>query len=189
MDKWTSELYEKSYFKMLYEMSYWKAEIWVAAKQLDGTVVRIVFVTVSMDKPFYLSKWGAHHECLQWVAGGLFKTTSLLLTMTLKLKQTRKNLPSNSFLMLIITEVLISESQSVQSLSRVQLFATPWITACQASLSIINSWSSLRFTSIESVRSSSHLILCRPLLLPPPIPPSIRVFSNESTLRMRWPKY
>ena len=189
MDKWTSELYEKSYFKMLYEMSYWKAEIWVAAKQLDGTVVRIVFVTVSMDKPFYLSMWGAHHERLQWVAGGLFKTTSLLLTMTLKLKQTRKNLPSNSFLMLIITEVLISESQSVQSLSRVQLFATPWITACQASLSIINSQISLRLTSIESVRSSSHLILCRPLLLPPPIPPSIRVFSNESTLRMRWPKY
>ena len=78
---------------------------------------------------------------------------------------------------------------SVQSLSRVRLFVTPWITACQASLSITNSRSSLRFTSIESVMPSSHLILCRPLLLLPPIPPSIRVFSNESTLRMRWPKY
>ena len=78
---------------------------------------------------------------------------------------------------------------SVQSLSCVRLFATPWITALQASLSITNSRSSLRLTSIESVMPSSHLILCRPLLLLPPIPPSIRFFSNESTLRMRWPKY
>ena len=78
---------------------------------------------------------------------------------------------------------------SVRSLSRVQLFATPWTTARQASLSITNSRSSPRFTSIESVTPSSHLILCRPLLLLPPIPPSIRVFSNESTLHMRWPKY
>ena len=78
---------------------------------------------------------------------------------------------------------------SVQSLSRVRLFVTPWIAACQASLSITNSRSSLRLMSIESVMTSSHLILCRPLLLLPPIPPSIRVFSNESTLHMRWPKY
>ena len=78
---------------------------------------------------------------------------------------------------------------SVQSLSRVWLFATPWIAARQASLSITNSWSSLRLTSIESVMPSSHLILCCPLFLLPPIPPSIRVFSNESTLPMRWPKY
>ena len=78
---------------------------------------------------------------------------------------------------------------SVQLLSRVRLFATPWIAARQASLSITNSWSSLRLMSIESVMPSSHLILCRPLLLLPPIPPSIRVFSSESTLRMRWPKY
>ena len=78
---------------------------------------------------------------------------------------------------------------SVQSLSRVRLFATPWIAARQASLSITNSRSSLRLMSIKSVMPSSHLILCRPLLLLLPIPPSIRVFSNESTLRMRWPKY
>ena len=78
---------------------------------------------------------------------------------------------------------------SVQSLSRVRLFGTPWIAARQASLSITNTWSSLKFMSIESVMASSHLILCRPLLLLPPIPPSIRVFSNESTLHMRWPKY
>ena len=78
---------------------------------------------------------------------------------------------------------------SVQLLSRVWLFKTPWIAACQASLSITSSWSSLRLMSIESVMPSSHLILCRPLILLPPIPPSIRVFSNESALRMRWPKY
>ena len=78
---------------------------------------------------------------------------------------------------------------SVQSLSRVQLFVTPWIAAHQASLSITNSRSSLKLTSIESVMPSSHLILCCPLLLLPPIPPSIRAFSNGSTLRMRWPKY
>ena len=78
---------------------------------------------------------------------------------------------------------------SVQSLSRVWLFATPWITARQASLSITNSRNSLKLMSIESVMPSSHLILCRPLLFLLPIPPSIRVFSNESTLRMRWPKY
>ena len=78
---------------------------------------------------------------------------------------------------------------SVQLLSRVRLFATPWIAPCQASLSITISWSSPKLMSIESVMPSSHLILCRPLLLLPPIPPSIRVFSNESTLCMRWPKY
>ena len=78
---------------------------------------------------------------------------------------------------------------SVQLLSHVWLFATPWIAACQASLSITNSRSSLKLMSIESVMPSSHLILCHPLLLLPPILPSIRVFSNESTLRMRWPKY
>ena len=82
-----------------------------------------------------------------------------------------------------------NQIRSDQSLSGVWLFATPWIAACQASLSITNSQSSLRLTSIESVMPSSHLILCRPLLFLPPTPPSIRVFSNESTLRMRWPKY
>ena len=77
---------------------------------------------------------------------------------------------------------------SVQLLSCVQLFATPWIAACQASLSITNSRSLLKPMSIESVMPSNHLILCHPLLLLPPIPPSIRVFSNASTLCIRWPK-
>ena len=78
---------------------------------------------------------------------------------------------------------------SVQLLSHVRLFATPWITARQTSLSVTNSQSLLKLMSIESVMPSSHLILCCPLLLLPPVPPSIRVFSNESTLCMRWTKY
>ena len=78
---------------------------------------------------------------------------------------------------------------SAQLLSHVRLLANPWIAARQASLSITKSRSSLKLMSIELVMSSSHLILCRPLLLLPPISPSIRVFSNESTLHMRWPKY
>ena len=78
---------------------------------------------------------------------------------------------------------------SVQMFSHVRLFRTPWIAARQASLTITNSRSSLRFMSIESVIPTCHLILCRPLLLLPPIPPSIRVYSHESTLHMRWPKY
>ena len=78
---------------------------------------------------------------------------------------------------------------SVQSLSRFRLFATPWTAAHQASLSITNSWSLLKLMSIESVMPSNHLILCRSLLLPPSIFPSIRVFSNESVLCIRRPKY
>ena len=78
---------------------------------------------------------------------------------------------------------------SVQSLSHVQLPATPWTAACQTSLSITNFQSLLTLTSIESVMPPNNLILCRPLLLPPSIFPSIRVFSNESVLRIRWPKY
>ena len=84
---------------------------------------------------------------------------------------------------------LLSQFSSFQLLSRIRLFATPWIAARQASLSITNSRSSPKLMSIESVMPSRHLVLCRPLLLLPPIPPSSRVCSNESTLRMRWPKY
>ena len=88
-----------------------------------------------------------------------------------------------------LLSVIYSEFSSVQSLSHVWLFVTPWIAARQASLSITNSGSSLKLMCIESVMPSSHLILCCPILLLPPIPPSIKVFSSESALRMRWPKY
>ena len=86
---------------------------------------------------------------------------------------------------LLLSYLRTLQFNSVQSLSHVQLFATPWTSACQASLSITNSRSSLKLMSIELVMPSSHLILCHPLLLLPPIPPSIRVFSNGSALHMR----
>ena len=100
--------------------------------------------------------------------------------------QLRKRNPLFTLILLHIKNIQFS---SVQSLSHVRLFAIPWIAARQASLSITNSRSSLKLMSIESVMPSSHLILCHPLLLLPPIPPSIRVFTNQSALCMRWPKY
>ena len=84
---------------------------------------------------------------------------------------------------------MLKSSVAVQSLCHVQLFVTPWTAACQASLSITNSWSLLRLMSIESVMPSNHLTLCRLLLLTPSIFPSIRVFSSEPVLHIRWPKY
>ena len=92
-------------------------------------------------------------------------------------------------LIVVYNVVLVSAVGSVQSLRHVWLFATPWTAAHQASLSITNSWSLLKLMSIESVMPSNYLILCRPLLLLPSIFPSIRVFSNESALCIRWPKY
>ena len=95
---------------------------------------------------------------------------------------------SANLIKITLRNTVLTVSQSVQSLSRVWLFATPWIAACRASLSITNCQSLLKLMPIESVMPSSHLILCHPLLLLPPTPPSIRVFSSEATLRMRWPK-
>ena len=100
----------------------------------------------------------------------------------------------NSQIYIFMCEVFCPRSKlitlfgSVQLLSRVSLFVTPWTTAHQASLSITNSWSLLRLVSIELVMPSNHLILCRSLLLLPSIFPSIRVFSNESVFHIRWPK-
>ena len=90
---------------------------------------------------------------------------------------------------MIILKCLFLSFSSVQTLSRVQLLATPWTAAPQASLSIINSQSSLKLMSIESVIPFNHLILCLPFLLPPSIFPRIRVFSSESALYIMWPKY
>ena len=102
-----------------------------------------------------------------------------------RMTSTGKRLPFGASMLSCHDQPTLS---SVQSLSCVRLFATPWIAAHQASLSITNSQSSLRLMSIESLMPSSHLILCCPLLLLPAIPPSITVFSSESILRMRWPK-
>ena len=90
---------------------------------------------------------------------------------------------------LLVWAVGTVQFNSAQSVNRVQLFVTPWTAACQASLSITNSQSLLKLMSIESVMPFNHLILCRPLLLLPSILPGIRVFSNELTLCIRWPKY
>ena len=111
--------------------------------------------------------------------------TLVSLPFLVKLVYIQHITESLNFLILQSDQIIRSD----QSLSPIRLSATPWIAARQASLSITNSRSSLRLTSIESVMPSSHLILWHPLHLLPPIPPSIRVFSNESTLRMWWPKY
>ena len=133
---------------------------------------------------------GKHSKCILWnqhcpdtkVKKGHYKKGKSQVNTT---DEQRWKILQNKMLVAWISV----QFSSVQWLSCVLLFATPWIAACQASLSITNSRSSPKLTSIESVMPSSHLILCRPLLLLPPIPTSIRVFSNESTLRMRWPKY
>ena len=98
-------------------------------------------------------------------------------------------LPSRDRKRWIEAETVSVQFSSVQSLSRVRLFVTPWTSALQASLSITNSWNLLRLMSIESVMPSNHLILCHPLFFLPSIFPSIRVFSNEPVLHIRWPKY
>ena len=113
------------------------------------------------------------------------KISSSIMRHKRKHEEKHKQENTNEFIKPDWFKTLLIQFSSVQSLSRIWLFATPWIAAHQASLSITNSLSSLKLMSIESVIPSSHLILCRPLLLLPPIPPSIRVFSNESTLHMR----
>ena len=117
----------------------------------------------------------------------IFCLCIIFIIMPTRIQATQQARPC--FVSKCLEQCLAHDFTSVQSLSHVWLFVTPWIAARQASLFITNSRSSLRLTSTESVMPSSHLILCRPLLLLPPIPPSIRVFSNESTLHMRWPKY
>ena len=116
-------------------------------------------------------------------------TDATLYWVSLQLTSQEALFSTANFLNYHLRGHITYQFSSVQSLSRVQLFATSWIAARQASLPITNSRSSLRLTSIESVTPSSHLILCCPLLLLPPTPPSTRIFSNELTLRMRWPKY
>ena len=113
-------------------------------------------------------------------------TETITETWKLSRKETERSSPCLFLFSCILFKYQFS---SVQLLSRIRLFATPWIAACQASLSITNSWSLFKLMFIESVMPSSHLILCRPLLLLPSIFPSIRVFSNKSPLHIRWPNY
>ena len=117
------------------------------------------------------------------------RTQNWILPLIKKLINLRAKISCCSMLLLGKASPNSLQFSSVQSLSHIWFFATPWIAAFQASLSITNSRNLLELMSVESVMPSSDLILCRPLLLLPPIPPSIRVFSNESTLLMRWPEY
>ena len=112
-----------------------------------------------------------------------------MLAIYICLYLTLLNMTISRYFLVPANSIISVFFSSVQSLSRVRLFATPWTAACQASLSITSSWSLLTLMSIELVMPFNHLILCHPLLLLPPIFPSIRVFSNESVLLIRWPKY
>ena len=150
-----------------------------------------------------ITVWNSTEWCVNWIISwakiwtvlwstikiseNLFVTTAgfILIYIPLNLPDGRGWLRGKLGLVLMGGAML----SSVQSLSPVRLFAIPWIAAHQASLSITNFWSSFKLIPIKSVMPSSHLILCHPLLLLPPIPPSIRFFSSESALLMRWPKY
>ena len=154
--------WSNSHFQIPYSVYYTKAG--KAKCLLSQTLLKpgLTVLVNEMSAGSFLGKFGSPSFFPVWKEGMMLGCVSQLATMRFS---------------------------SVQSLSRFQLFATPWTAACQASLFITNSRSSPKLVSIESLMPSSHLILCRPLLLLPPIPPSIRVFSNESTLHMRWPKY
>ena len=131
-----------------------------------------------------------HARLLEWVTIPFFIRSSPEISLgLLPCRQIHYLWATREALLCRVCIGSLIQFSSVQSLSHVRLFVTPWIAARQASLSITNSRSSLRLTFIESVMPSSHLILCRPLLLLPPVPPSIRVFSNESTLRLRESHY
>ena len=137
----------------------------------------------------YVSYYTSVDVCI-WFLPQTWKTLSYYFYTHLILSPSLLLLRHPVSILPVLVESEVSQSiRSDQLLSRVRLFVTPWITARQASLSITNSQSSPRLMSIKSGIPSSHLILCRPLLLLPPIPPSIRVFSNKSTLHIRWPKY
>ena len=128
-------------------------------------------------------------ELMLRVLLSLVLSTAPALCLEPQRSRSGENQKWKSIVMMKLSPELHVHFSSVQSPSHVQLLATPWTAACQASLSITNSQSLPKLMSIELVMSSSHLILGRPLLLLPPFPPSIRVFSNESALHMRWPKY
>ena len=132
----------------------------------------------------YLSFLFYPNQCLRNIRITTINSVAWVILLTLQLL-----CPMEWINFYLYPSQIMYQFNSVQSLSHVWLFETPWIATRQASLSITNSRSSIKLMSIESVMPSSHLILCHPLLLLPPIPPSIRVFFNESTLHMRWPRY
>ena len=172
----------------------------------QGCILSPVYLTYMQSTSWEMLGW-MKHKLESRLPGEISMTSDMQMTTPLWQKQRRTKEPLDesergewkSWLKTQHSEneghgiqshhFMANQFSSVQSLSHIWLFVTPWIAARRASLSITNSQSSLRLPFIESVMPSSHLILCRPLLHLPPTPPSIRVFFNESTLRMRWPKY
>ena len=138
-----------------------------------------------------MNEWFLNYTNDNWGLGILNRLTKVLQQSSIRISTWTElfHLSSIWFLSLKHSCSILLSFNSVQSLSHVQLFVTPWTAACQASLSITNSQSLLKFMSIESVMPSNHLILCYPLLLLPSIFPNIRVFSNELALSITWPKY
>ena len=138
-----------------------------------------------------MNEWFLNYTNDNWGLGILNRLTKVLQQSSIRISTWTElfHLSSSWFLSLKHSCSILLSFNSVQSLSHVQLFVTPWTAACQASLSITNSRSLLKFMSIESVMPSNHLILCYPLLLLPSIFPNIRVFSNELALSITWPKY
>ena len=138
-----------------------------------------------------MNEWFLNYTNDNWGLGILNRLTKVLQQSSIRISTWTElfHLSSIWFLSLKHSCSILLSFNSVQSLSHVQLFVTPWTAACQASLSITNSRSLLKFMSIESVMPSNHLILCYPLLLLPSIFPNIRVFSNELALSITWPKY
>ena len=153
--------------------SQWPQNVRVTVEAGEGIKLQVI----SWGQPQFVLQSSCGCGCCWW----LRFCSELIMVHLLK----SLGILCNAYFQLLL---LSDQITSDQLLSHVRLFVTPWITARQASLSITNSRSSLRLTSIGTVMPSSHLILCHPLLLLPPIPPSIRVFSNESTLCMRWPE-
>ena len=135
----------------------------------------------------FLALWLETEKCNKITVHSHDVLGCLLLPLVWRAQKTRTQ--KTGFVVVWVSRAIPARISSVQSLSRIQLFVTPWTEACQASLSVTNSWSLLKLMSTELLMPSKHLILCHPLLLPPSIFSSIRVFSNESILRIRWPKY
>ena len=135
----------------------------------------------------FLALWLETEKCNKITVHSHDVLGCLLLPLVWRAQKTRTQ--KTGFVVVWVSRAIPARISSVQSLSRIQLFVTPWTEACQASLSVTNSRSLLKLMSTELLMPSNHLILCHPLLLPPSIFSSIRVFSNESILRIRWPKY
>ena len=176
------------YYKKLQAQQILQLAPYVLEKEMTTHSSVLAWRIPGTGEPGGLPSLGSHRVGHNWIDLAAAATAPYVPYLNPKIS-ILLNLFYHISMLLSIHQYAKFQLSSVQSLSRVRLFVTPWIAAHQAFLSITNSWSLLKLMSIELVMTSSHLILCHPLLLLPSIPPSISVFSNESTLCMRWPKY